>query len=166
MMEICASELDVTEGEPYYYGMGLLTDNIRWLRERFRTQTLFAEAVDVTQPTVNRWLHGARPDHEALARLAALANVPVEIFTTVPAALFSGHRESPIPSVGELTEMLEGVLRELPTGLPYAEWPRSVAAALHTRLATLASDRAMQSTPLLPTRAENDEGDQPPPPTR
>lgn len=47
-----------------------------------------------------------------------------------------------LPSEDELQEMLDASQRTLPAGLPYSEWPRAVAQGLHTRIRTLAADRA------------------------
>jgi transcriptional regulator with XRE-family HTH domain len=47
-----------------------------------------------------------------------------------------------LPNEDELVEMLANAQQTLPAGLPYSEWPRAVASGLHTRLLTLASDRA------------------------
>lgn len=156
--EICVDELDVTSRPPYYFGMGLLTDNIKALRARYRTQTVFGEAVGVSQPTVARWLTGSIPEHDNLADLARLAGVSVETFTTVPARLFSGAVGSPLPSVGELQQMLETIIKGLSPTLPYGDWPRVVAAELHTRLATLASDRAIQLAQALQDEQDEAEG--------
>ena len=47
-----------------------------------------------------------------------------------------------LPTEEELAQMLLDSHAELPAGLPFAEWPRAVASALHTRLVRLADDRA------------------------
>lgn len=157
--EICVDELDVTSRPPYYFGMGLLTDNIKAMASRYPTQLAFGEAVGVSQPAVNRWLKGSIPEHENLSELAKLAGVTVETFTTVPARLWSGTVGSPLPSVGELTQMLDGIIKDLSPALPYGDWPRVVAQELHTRLATLASDRAIQLAQALQDEQDEAEGD-------
>lgn len=47
-----------------------------------------------------------------------------------------------LPTEAELAQMLGAAQQTLPAGLPYSEWPRAVAAGLHTRLLTLVGDRA------------------------
>ena len=68
-----------------------------------------------------------------LERIAIAFDVqPYELIA--PAAL--------LPTEEELAQMLLDSHAELPAGLPFAEWPRAVASALHTRLVRLADDRA------------------------
>lgn len=47
-----------------------------------------------------------------------------------------------VPSVDELAQLLQAAQDALPVGVPYSEWPRSVASELHMRLRRLAGDRA------------------------
>lgn len=71
-----------------------------------------------------------------MERLAQAFGVqPYELIA--PAAL--------LPTEAELEVMLLDSHAELPAGLPFAEWPRAVAAALHTRLVRLADDRSRAS---------------------
>jgi transcriptional regulator with XRE-family HTH domain len=71
-----------------------------------------------------------------LERIAqAFAVQPYELIA--PASL--------LPTEEELAVMLLDSHAELPAGLPFAEWPRAVAAALHARLARLADDRSRAS---------------------
>lgn len=49
-----------------------------------------------------------------------------------------------LPTEEELAQMLLDSHAELPAGLPFAAWPRAVAAALHARLVRLADDRSSQ----------------------
>ncbi len=68
-----------------------------------------------------------------LERIALAFDVqPYELIA--PAAL--------LPTEEELAAMLLDSHAELPVGLPFAEWPRAVASALHTRLLRLADDRS------------------------
>jgi transcriptional regulator with XRE-family HTH domain len=68
-----------------------------------------------------------------LERIALAFKVqPYELIA--PAAL--------LPTEEELEAMLRDSQAELPAGLPFAEWPRAVASALHSRLVRLADDRA------------------------
>ena len=62
-----------------------LADKIRLLRQsRGLTQTEFAEMLETTQPTVNRWEGGSAPKRDALARLSKLAGVSIEEFIGSP----------------------------------------------------------------------------------
>lgn len=47
-----------------------------------------------------------------------------------------------LPTEEQLADMLSAAQSTLPAGLPYSEWPRAVAAGLHTRLRTLSGDLA------------------------
>lgn len=50
------------------------------------------------------------------------------------------------PTEEQLADMLQLAQQQLPVDLPYSEWPRVVASGLHTRLLTLADDRANAPT--------------------
>lgn len=79
---ICAVGLEFAPSRTYARGMTTpLADRIKLLRQsRGETQTEFGFVIGATQATVARWEGGSAPKHDALVRLAQLANVTVEEF--------------------------------------------------------------------------------------
>jgi len=58
-----------------------------YLKAAGMTQSAFAAAVNVSQPTVNRWLGGAKPSWEKAAEIERITNgaVPVSAWVATPA---------------------------------------------------------------------------------
>jgi transcriptional regulator with XRE-family HTH domain len=113
----------------------MVPNNIATLRRaQGLTQTQLAEAIGTTLSQMGKLERGERPlDTDWLESIAtALSVEPFRIIA--PARLF--------PTEEQLADMLQHAQQKLPAGLPYSEWPRSVASGLHTRLLTLAGDRA------------------------
>jgi transcriptional regulator with XRE-family HTH domain len=71
-----------------------------------------------------------------------------------------------VPSEAVLRDLLKDVQQELPAALPYAEWPRSAASALHMRLARLADAPATGASPAPRTARARAVAAPPPPPTK
>ena len=122
----------------------MLRNNIAMLRkEKGLSQTALAEAIGTTLPMMGKLERGERPlNSDWLEKIGeALGVEPYRIIA--PERLF--------PTEQQLVDMLQLAQQQLPAGLPYSEWPRSVAAGLRTRLLTLADDRASDD-------AEDDRG--------
>ncbi len=105
-----------------------LVQNIVALRNRLRlTQTTFGERLDVEQATVSRWESGVHePKDDQIARMAALAGVPVSTFrygdqSVVPLITWpaAGRLAYPI----NLADVLEPDLPRIPVaGLSTGEY--------------------------------------------
>lgn len=141
---ICVDELRIRPPAGYLAVMDrVVRENIAYLVSQAEKQEVFAEEVGVTQGTVSRWLDESKPmmpGPDKIRAMAERAGVPMDTFIGVPHTRWKAV-SALVPSEEELTEMLLSAQRELPAGLPFSEWPRAVAAALHTRLAQLAGDR-------------------------
>lgn len=113
----------------------MIPNNLRSLRKlKGVSQDALAEAAGTTRNYYGKMERGTRPlTFTYLEKLAEALNVePYRIIA--PAELF--------PTEEQLSDMLQLAQQRLPAGLPYSEWPRTVAADLHMRLLTLAGDRA------------------------
>lgn len=113
----------------------MLPNNIATLRKaKGISQTELAKAIGTKLTHMGKLERGERPlNGDWLEKIAeALEVEPFRIIA--PARLF--------PTEEQLADMLRLAQQRLPAGLPYSEWPRSVASGLHTRLLTLAGDRA------------------------
>lgn len=138
--------------------------SLRPLRQRRGlTQQQLADKVGVEQPTVGRWEKNQRfPDIDNLLSLAEALDVhPGELFFDA---------ENPATQVSVLSEedlmaLIADAQAGLPAGLPYSEWPRSVAAGLRLRIEQLAGVGPKAKGRQPKKRDDRDEGDQPPPPT-
>jgi transcriptional regulator with XRE-family HTH domain len=143
----------------------ILASNIKALREREGpTQTLFAERMEVSQGTVARWEHGAKPEYERIQRMAELAGVSVPEFTGQ--LLNSGRRQQfdgaaglvllpvQLPSEAVLTEMFDALLETMPASAVQVERAQKLAQLLPGALARTVSH----------PRAGTSSGDQPQPP--
>ena len=114
---------------------GMLPNNIAKLRKaQSMSQTALADAIGTTLNMLGKLERGHRDlNADWIERIAgALGVEPFRLIA--PDRLF--------PTEDQLVDMLQLAQQRLPAGLPYSEWPRSVAAGLHTRLLTLADDRA------------------------
>lgn len=113
----------------------MLPNNVSKLRKaRDMSQTDLAEAIGTKLSHMGKLERGERPlTVDWIEKIAAALDVePYQIIA--PDNLF--------PSEEQLADMLQLAQQQIPAGLPYSEWPRAVAGGLHTRLLTLASDRA------------------------
>jgi transcriptional regulator with XRE-family HTH domain len=113
----------------------MLPNNIAALRKaKGMSQTELAEAIGTKLTHMGKLERGERPlSGDWIERIAVALDIePFQIIA--PARLF--------PTEEQLADMLRLAQQKLPAGLPYSEWPRSVASSLHTRLLMLASDRA------------------------
>lgn len=98
------------------------------------TQEQLADAIGSTRNMVAKLESGARDlTSDWLERIGSAVGASPYLLIAPPETL---------PSEPELAQMLADAQSTLPAGLPYSEWPRAVAAGLHMRLRTLASDRA------------------------
>ena len=114
---------------------GMVPNNLKALRVRKGvSQSVLAEAAGTTLNYYGKLERGTRPlTLDYLERLAEALDV--EPFVIIaPERLY--------PTEEQLTDMLRLAQQQLPVDLPYSEWPRAVAAGLHTRLLTLGGDRA------------------------
>lgn len=121
------------------HNLGVIPNNLQKLRKaRKVTQDFLAEQAGTTRNYYGKLERGERPlTMEYLERLANA--LEVEPFVVIaPDHLF--------PSSEELADMLRIEQQQLPAGLPYSEWPRVVAAALHLRLQQLGGDRANEAS--------------------
>lgn len=113
----------------------VLPNNIRTYREAAKmTQAALADAINTGRSTLVKLERGERPlTGEWLEKIGGAVGVPPYALIAPPGV---------VPTVPELEQMLAFAQQSLPAGLPYSEWPRAVASELHTRLRTLADDRA------------------------
>lgn len=113
----------------------MLPNNIaRYRKEAGLTQEGLAEAIGTTRSQLVKLERGERPiNGDWLEKIGAACGVAPHLLIAPPEA---------VPNAAELEQMLADVQRALPAGLPYSEWPRSVASELHMRLRRLAGDRA------------------------
>ena len=113
----------------------MIPNNLRRLRKQKNvSQDVLAAAAGTTRDYYGKLERGDKKlTLDYIERLAeALGVEPYQIIA--PERLF--------PTEEQLADMLRLAQQQLPAGLPYSEWPRVVAGALHVRLQTLASDRA------------------------
>lgn len=94
-------ERDQVSPAAYKYPLNVLTPNIRqayiwgmmtlasYLSASNTSQAEFALAVGVKQPTVHRWLKGARPSWDTAAKIEKATN------GAVPIAVWADHYSSP-----------------------------------------------------------------------
>lgn len=113
----------------------MLANNIATYRKRAGlSQEQLAEAIGTTRNMLVKLEKGSRGlTSDWLEKIGNELSVP-------PYLLIAP--EHLLPTEQQLAEMLSAAQQTLPAGLPYSEWPRAVAAGLHTRLRTLAGDRA------------------------
>lgn len=113
----------------------VLSNNIATYRKaKGLSQTELATAIGTTRNMMVKLEGGSRDlTSDWLERIGGALDVAPYLLIAPPDIL---------PTEAELAEMLAAAQGTLPTGLPYSEWPRAVAGGLHTRLRTLASDRA------------------------
>lgn len=113
----------------------MLANNIAVYRKRAGlSQEQLADAIGTTRNMLVKLEKGSRGlTSDWLEKIGERLEVP-------PYLLIAP--EHLLPTEEQLAEMLSAAQQTLPAGLPYSEWPRAVAAGLHTRLRTLAGDRA------------------------
>jgi len=153
----------------------IIASNIRALRVAHdETQDEFAERVGVSQGTVARWERGSKPKYDAMNRLAELAGVTVQEFTTKllkqPQLPDLGSTTSTVASImlpvtlpneEALTAMFHGLLRVLKDEPDQAVVARRLAQLLPNALARsvfLSSDDALDLDGAAPLAS----GDEPP----
>lgn len=113
----------------------MLANNIAVYRKRAGlSQEQLADAIGTTRNMLVKLEGGSRGlTSDWLEKIGNELSVP-------PYLLIAP--EHLLPTEEQLAEMLSAAQQTLPAGLPYSEWPRAVAAGLHTRLRTLSGDLA------------------------
>lgn len=102
------------------------------------SQDDLAEKIGTTRNMLGKLERGARDvTGDWLEKIGDALNVAPHLLIAPEAFL---------PTEEELAEMIAHAQQTLPAGLPYSEWPQAVAAGLHTRIRTLAGDRANANT--------------------
>lgn len=138
---ICVGELDARTHIGYPRAMTDLSSRISALmKRRGENQEEFAIASGVTQPTVNRWLNGAKPKLDALERLAELAGMTIDEFSKASVndiLLVAGRSGSAVTATLMMPVVFpnEAVLTEILRGMIDAAGQPDIADALAPRLA-------------------------------
>lgn len=147
----------------------ILAANIKSLRQQLDlTQDEFADLMESSQSTINRWEKGADPKHPALLKMAELAGCSIQEFTT---RIVIGQPQKPLfdpsapvvmlpvqlPSEGDLTEMFEGLLGALGNETDQVSIAQRLAQLLPGALAqTIAQSRGTQARQVSSPAHEED----------
>lgn len=113
----------------------MLPNKISIYRKRAKlTQEGLAQAIGTSRSQLVKLERGERPlTSDWLEKIGEACQVSPHLLIAPDGA---------VPSVDELAQLLQAAQDALPVGVPYSEWPRSVASELHMRLRRLAGDRA------------------------
>lgn len=137
--------------------------NLSQLRERLGlTLEQMTERIGYSVSMLSRWENGK-------------ANIPSSNLPSIARAyacrvqdIFSEDGEAPtlMPNEEVLTDLLRDVQQELPAQLPYSEWPRSAASALHMRVERLSGAPATRASQADGKKRARAKGAPPPAPTK
>lgn len=113
----------------------VLHNNVAFYRKQAGlTQEALADAIGTSRSMLVKLERGERPlNSDWLEKIGEACSIPPYLLIAPTDVL---------PNVEQLVEMIAAAQHSLPAGLPYSEWPRSVAKELHMRLHTLADDRS------------------------
>ena len=131
----------------YYDAMDSPAERLRAAREKagFASAKDAAEAMDVAVATYIQHENGTR------GYPAKKAEMYARRYHVAAEWLLYGKGLPPkgpaVPSVEELTAMLESAQREIPTASSYGDWPRLAASTLRTQLERFLADRGSGGDP-------------------
>lgn len=127
-MHYTALAVPFVDGARVYTGMEFRANLKRYRKAKNWKQADLAEALDIAQPTIQRWEAGKRePSLDDLNKLARVLEVTV-------ADLFRDEPEDPIPSAEDIARMVQQAMSELPVGTAFGDYPEAVASSLHAQL--------------------------------
>lgn len=117
--------------------MTILADNIRRLAQRFPRQEEFAEACEVSQGMVSRWMSKEKPSEpkaDKLLALAEMAGVTLNTLVNIPFDEWETRGKAYLPSDEELAFLIARAQRQLPMDLSFEQYAIEVAKKLRPDL--------------------------------